>query len=175
MCIKIYLFGLVCTYCTYAYVVTPFERRVELELGCAYQYDWDWSIAVSDPSVGVGDFDVSFDGGDSYFNTTMPHVSSSDPSSVVFACASNGSVSRKLQVALACSRAQQDWISSGHALFVFVCSNCATHTVFVRPALTLQKPTHVRYTANQGFPQCAVYNQEGFPAFPFTIEVEANE
>lgn len=30
-------------------------------------------------------------------------------------------------------------------------------------------PTHVRYTANQGFPQCAVYNQEGLPALPFTL------
>jgi hypothetical protein len=34
------------------------------------------------------------------------------------------------------------------------------------------KPTHVRYTANQGFPQCAVYNQEGYPAFPFVLAVD---
>ena len=32
-------------------------------------------------------------------------------------------------------------------------------------------PTHVRYTANQGFPQCAVYNQEGLPAYPFALAV----
>ena len=32
-------------------------------------------------------------------------------------------------------------------------------------------PTHVRYTANQPFPQCAVYNAEQFPAFPFTLSV----
>lgn len=34
-----------------------------------------------------------------------------------------------------------------------------------------EKPTHVRYTANQGFPQCAVYNSEGFPLFPFYLTV----
>ena len=33
-------------------------------------------------------------------------------------------------------------------------------------------PTHVRYTANQGFPQCAIYNRQGLPALPFTMEVE---
>jgi hypothetical protein len=32
--------------------------------------------------------------------------------------------------------------------------------------------THVRYTANMGFPQCAVYNQEGLPAYPFAMQVD---
>jgi hypothetical protein len=36
-------------------------------------------------------------------------------------------------------------------------------------------PTHVRYTANQGFPQCAVYNQEGFPAYPFVLPIAADD
>lgn len=31
--------------------------------------------------------------------------------------------------------------------------------------------THVRYTANQGFPQCAVVNMEQLPALPFTYVV----
>jgi len=33
------------------------------------------------------------------------------------------------------------------------------------------QPTHVRYTANQGFPQCAVRNKEGLPARPFMMPV----
>merc|ERR1712232_769763 len=33
--------------------------------------------------------------------------------------------------------------------------------------------THVRYTANQAFPQCAVYNQEGLPALPFIMRVSS--
>eukprot|EP00927_Polykrikos_kofoidii_P005757 TRINITY_DN12290_c0_g1_i1.p1 TRINITY_DN12290_c0_g1~~TRINITY_DN12290_c0_g1_i1.p1 ORF type:complete len:544 (+),score=69.68 TRINITY_DN12290_c0_g1_i1:84-1715(+) len=39
----------------------------------------------------------------------------------------------------------------------------------------LSKVTHVRYTANQGFPQCAVYNQEGFPALPFIMKSRQEE
>ena len=35
------------------------------------------------------------------------------------------------------------------------------------------KPTEVRYTANQGFPQCAVVGGNGLPAFPFAVEVAA--
>ena len=27
---------------------------------------------------------------------------------------------------------------------------------------------------NQGFPQCAVYNQEGLPAFPFVMAVSGS-
>eukprot|EP00937_MAST-01D_sp_MAST-1D-sp2_P007763 g7763.t1 len=34
-------------------------------------------------------------------------------------------------------------------------------------------PQWVRYTANRAFPQCALYNQEGFPAFPFRARVAA--
>ena len=30
---------------------------------------------------------------------------------------------------------------------------------------TARMPTHVRYTANMGFPQCGVYNAEGLPAY----------
>lgn len=37
-------------------------------------------------------------------------------------------------------------------------------------------PTHVRYTANQPFPQCAVYNTGGskvhYPAYPFVMQVD---
>jgi hypothetical protein len=44
----------------------------------------------------------------------------------------------------------------------------------VRFGVTLgAAPTHVRYTGNQGFPQCAVYNREGYPAFPFVLQIEA--
>lgn len=32
----------------------------------------------------------------------------------------------------------------------------------------------VRYTANMGFPQCAVYNAEGLPAYPFSMAVRAS-
>jgi len=40
-------------------------------------------------------------------------------------------------------------------------------------SFTVQLPhvTHVRYTANQGFPQCALYNQEGLPAMPFSMKI----
>eukprot|EP00039_Didymoeca_costata_P004263 m.72340 g.72340 ORF g.72340 m.72340 type:complete len:542 (-) comp12317_c0_seq1:86-1711(-) len=38
-------------------------------------------------------------------------------------------------------------------------------------AILNHDPTHVRYTANQGFPQCAVYNSYGFPAYPFILPV----
>ena len=34
------------------------------------------------------------------------------------------------------------------------------------------KVTHVRCTANQGFPQCAVLNMEGLPALPFAYTVK---
>ena len=40
--------------------------------------------------------------------------------------------------------------------------------VFVVP---LGRVTHVRYTGNQPFPQCALYNKEGFPALPFSQPV----
>ena len=36
---------------------------------------------------------------------------------------------------------------------------------------TARTLTHVRYTANMGFPQCAVYNEEGLPAYPFAMEL----
>ena len=36
---------------------------------------------------------------------------------------------------------------------------------------TARMPTHVRYTANMGFPQCGVYNAEGLPAYPFAMGV----
>jgi len=32
--------------------------------------------------------------------------------------------------------------------------------------------THVRYTANQGFSQCALYNKEGLPAIPFSMKIQ---
>jgi len=34
-------------------------------------------------------------------------------------------------------------------------------------------PKYIRYTANNVFPQCAVYNQEGLPAFPFQMVVKS--
>ena len=40
---------------------------------------------------------------------------------------------------------------------------------------TARTPTHVRYTANMGFPQCAVFNAEGLPAYPFAMAVTAAE
>lgn len=40
-------------------------------------------------------------------------------------------------------------------------------------SLKLDKPpTQIRYTANQGFPQCALYNAENLPAYPFVLDVE---
>lgn len=33
-------------------------------------------------------------------------------------------------------------------------------------------PNRVRFTANQGFPQCGIYNAEGFPAYPFALNVK---
>ena len=36
-------------------------------------------------------------------------------------------------------------------------------------------PTTVRYTANNAFPQCALYNGEGLPAFPFEMDVESKQ
>ena len=33
------------------------------------------------------------------------------------------------------------------------------------------RPTRARYTANQGFPQCAVVSANGVPAMPFDIAV----
>lgn len=33
-------------------------------------------------------------------------------------------------------------------------------------------PTHVRYTANQGFPQCAVVDSAGLPGYPFLLPVD---
>mmetsp|Transcript_72451 Transcript_72451/g.212309 ORF Transcript_72451/g.212309 Transcript_72451/m.212309 type:complete len:498 (+) Transcript_72451:90-1583(+) len=32
-------------------------------------------------------------------------------------------------------------------------------------------PSLLRYTASATFPQCAIYNQEGFPAYPFQLKV----
>lgn len=34
------------------------------------------------------------------------------------------------------------------------------------------RPTHVRYTADTNFTQCALYNQESFPALPFHLKLE---
>lgn len=44
----------------------------------------------------------------------------------------------------------------------------STTVTFVVPSSTV---TNVRYTANQAFPQCAIYNQEGLPALPFKMQV----
>ena len=35
--------------------------------------------------------------------------------------------------------------------------------------------TNVRYTGNQPFPQCALYNKEGLPALPFWVNVDASK
>ena len=76
----------------------------------------------SNGAVGSNDFDVSGDGGQSWFNST-------------------GSATLS-----------------------------GTVVTFTAP---LHKVTHVRYTANQAFPQCAVINAEGMPALPFQIAVTA--
>lgn len=44
--------------------------------------------------------------------------------------------------------------------------------VIMFQAAVASKVTHVRYTANQGFPQCAVRNHAGLPALPFMMEVQ---
>ena len=79
-------------------------------------------------SAGVGDFDVSFDGGASFVNaTTVPTI-----------------------------------LGDGTSLAV--------------PVLSPEQqvaPTHVRYTANQAFPQCAVVDAQRLPAFPFVLPVVA--
>lgn len=41
-------------------------------------------------------------------------------------------------------------------------------------SVPLKHVSHVRYTANQAFPQCAVYNQEGLPALPFIMQIKAS-
>ena len=49
----------------------------------------------------------------------------------------------------------------------------AAGTVAVSVSVACPKrPTHVRYTANQGFSQCAVYNADGLPLYPFSLVVE---
>lgn len=49
-------------------------------------------------------------------------------------------------------------LSGGNVVFTVGCAN---------------KPTRVRYTANQGFPQCAVVGANGLPALPFAADVAA--
>lgn len=37
----------------------------------------------------------------------------------------------------------------------------------------LQRVSKIRYTANQAFPQCALYNREGLPALPFAMQASS--
>jgi len=39
-------------------------------------------------------------------------------------------------------------------------------------AVAAQQVTDVRYTANQPFPQCAVYSAQGRPALPFAVRLD---
>jgi hypothetical protein len=45
------------------------------------------------------------------------------------------------------------------------------HAAFELSVNLLRPPTHVRYTANQGFPQCALYDSNGLPLYPFQLSV----
>jgi hypothetical protein len=45
------------------------------------------------------------------------------------------------------------------------------HDAFELSVNMLRPPTHVRYTANQGCPQCALYDSNGLPLYPFQLSV----
>jgi hypothetical protein len=53
------------------------------------------------------------------------------------------------------------WVNGTHATVVG-----GTDVVF---DVALPTVTHVRYTANQPFPQCAIYNQQQLPGAPFIL------
>eukprot|EP01052_Picozoa_sp_SAG31_P022030 SAG31_NODE_1733_length_7417_cov_1.994397_7_plen_358_part_00 len=57
------------------------------------------------------------------------------------------------------------WMNSSSGARV-IAGNSVTFHVQVR------RVTHVRYTANQAMPQCALYNQEQMPALPFVFSLE---
>jgi hypothetical protein len=59
------------------------------------------------------------------------------------------------------------WVNGSGAVLI------APGLTGVRFTVALEKVTHVRYTANQAFPQCAVFNREKLPALPFLAEVGA--
>ena len=76
----------------------------------------------------------------------------------------------------ATNASSNDYDASGDNGLTFVNGSEAVLTegldgvVFTVP--TLDQVTHVRYTGNQPFPQCALYNREGFPALPFWKRVD---
>ena len=76
----------------------------------------------------------------------------------------------------ATNASSNDYDASGDNGLSFVNGSAAVLTdaldslVFTVPAL--DHVTHVRYTGNQPFPQCALYNREGLPALPFWKSVD---
>lgn len=63
------------------------------------------------------------------------------------------------------------WVDGQPATVAGGSANASAVTFEVRGVKAA--PRYVRYTANKAYPQCAVYNHEGFPAMPFDTEVEA--
>ena len=65
------------------------------------------------------------------------------------------------------------WVMGTSARIVESGGDAAVEFDVVLPAAALAKPTMVRYTASQVFPQCAVTNVAGLPATPFQLEIES--
>merc|ERR1712190_612521 len=61
----------------------------------------------------------------------------------------------------------QHWYN-GEPAIISRASGASVVSVDVRMSAA---PTVARYTANQIFPQCAVYGSDGFPAYPFQHSV----
>ena len=92
----------------------------------------------------VGDFDVSRDGGATWVNGSIATLV--PPSAVSFTVPNPNPNAVSFTVA----SVSDGGVETGAA-----------------------QVTHVRYTANQGFPQCAVVNGEGLPAYPFNYATSA--
>ena len=100
-----------------------------------------------------GDFDVSYDMGVTFVNATVPTIVTD--------------ITVAAQLSDVADGAAHERIGEGAART----TTTTIGTIIKISVATPSRPTHVRYTANQGFPQCAVYNAEGFPLYPFSLAI----
>lgn len=94
----------------------------------------------------VGDFDASADGGATWINGSVPTVAV---------------VTEMKNRTFNVGRSGEAEGAAGSMTVEFTVDTPAAGAEL----------THVRYTANQPFPQCAVYNADGRPALPFSVKL----
>jgi hypothetical protein len=107
---------------------------------------------------GVGDFDASFDGGRTWVNGSRPVLVNA--------------TALRFDVVVADSAAGAGGTGAGAGAATASTPAATAAAAAAAARVTAAGVTHVRYTANQPFPQCAVYSSATLgPALPFRVEL----